>query len=218
MERSSLGVRVLIFFGGFRSNTSCTCAAASTVMLFKQAKLGHVISLLRPAVVSPVTQAKAHTRPAKALIIHIPVIPAPWSHPPALTPLHPHQPCFFLGHVRSSPISGSFCLLFPLPGTRLPLDPQWLAPQASLNLGSNFQCELAHPWVRYQNLTFSARPVLPPHSLTPWLLSKDCVTHTSSCFLPLLMVYLSSVGCEPHGGREFYSPQSPQHLKQCLAQ
>ena len=69
MDRSELWKFIFIFFGNFRSNIPSACTAAARGMFFK-GKSGHVTALLRSRAVTPLTQAKAHTMPAKALIIY----------------------------------------------------------------------------------------------------------------------------------------------------
>lgn len=128
------------FWEGFRSAIFCVCIAATRVMLFK-VKSGHVTSLLRCTVFLPVTQVKAHIKPAKAIIICPSCPPSLISPPrPPITILHPHQPsCFWdtwgAAHFRV------FLLAVPSAWNCLPPRCAQLAPSASLSLWWKFQCE-----------------------------------------------------------------------------
>lgn len=92
------------FFGNFRSNIPSACTAAARGMFFK-GKSGHITALLRSRAVSSLTQAKAHTMPAKALSIYPSCAScSPSLSPPSCAHRTPSTPALlFLGHLRSCP-------------------------------------------------------------------------------------------------------------------
>lgn len=195
---------------------SSTCSAITSVILFKS-EWGLVTSLLKSISGFPSHSAKAYTHCRGPLWSPF-FSPRVWSHPPVLTPVHPHQSSCFWSLQEAALFQGLWACCF--------LCLELSSPQihggcsfSSFTSLIKFSVWASVPWVRDQNVAFSMRPSCPVPTLTNTLrfLSAAFITlQYPFCLFPLFIVYLS-LECRLCGGRDFCSLQYPHYRQECQA-